>query len=86
LTLKTFCAVIDLNVSSKRALLCALDILVVDEHGINAIFKQYDLPEMHIKIGIDSGENPIIEYGSSGTKSHIDILGYPITMLPKSHR
>ena len=38
---------------------------------------------MHIKIGIDSGENAIIEYGSSGTKSHVDILGYPMNVAAK---
>ncbi len=76
-------AAVDLNVSGKRAVLCALHMLIVVEHGINAIFRQYDFPELHIKIGIDSGENAIIEYGSSGTRSHIDILGYPMNVAAK---
>jgi adenylate cyclase len=73
----------DLNVSCKRAVLCAIHMLIVVEHGINAILKRSDFPEVHIKIGIDSGENAIIEYGSSGAKSHIDILGYPMNVTAK---
>ena len=74
---------VDFNVSSERAVVCALQMLLVVEHGINAIFKQFDFPEVHIKIGIDSGENAIIEYGSSGMKSHVDILGYPMNVTAK---
>jgi len=54
---------VDFNVPSERAVVCALHMLLVVEHGINAIFKQFDFPEVHIKIGIDSGESAIIEYG-----------------------
>ena len=74
---------VDFNVSSERAVVCALQMLLVVEHGINAIFKQFDFPEVRIKIGIDSGENAIIEYGSSGMKSHVDILGYPMNVTAK---
>ncbi|HET7147529.1 MAG TPA: adenylate/guanylate cyclase domain-containing protein [Candidatus Nitrosopolaris sp.] len=73
----------EISVSARRAVMCALHMLIVVEHGINAILKQSDFPEVHIKIGIDSGENAIIEYGSSGSKSHIDILGYPMNVTAK---
>jgi len=74
---------VDFDVSSERAVVCALHMLLVLEHGINASFKQFDFPEVHIKIGIDSGKNAIIEYGSSGMKSHVDILGYPMNVTAK---
>jgi class 3 adenylate cyclase len=37
----------------KRALLCAIDMLITVVHGVNTIFKEFDFPELHIKIGID---------------------------------
>src|SRR5438132_4534232 len=74
-----FQVAVDFNVSSERAVVCALQMLLVVEHGINAIFKQFDFPEVHIKIG----ESAIIEYGSSEMKSHVDILGYPMNVTAK---
>ena len=71
------------HIACKKALLCAINMLIIVEHGINATMKQFDFPDLHIKIGIESGENAIIEYGSRGTKSHIDILGYPMNIAAK---
>lgn len=75
----------DFHTSYKRALLCAIDMLITVGHGVNTIFKEFDLPELHIKIGIDSGVNAIIEYGSSSSKakSHIDVIGYPMNLTAK---
>lgn len=73
----------DFNVSSKNAVSCAMNMLVVVDQGINEVLKEFDFPDLHIKIGIDSGENAIIEYGSTGTRSHIDILGYPMNVTAK---
>ena len=36
--------------------------LIVIKDGINPILNQYDYPELSIKIGIDEGENLIIQY------------------------
>jgi class 3 adenylate cyclase len=54
-------------------------------HGVNTVFREFNFPELHIKIGIDSGVNAIIEYGSSSsvTKSHVDIIGYPMNLTAK---
>lgn len=73
----------DFNVSSKNAVSCAMNMLVVVQQGINDVLKEFDFPDLHIKIGIDSGENAIIEYGSTGTRAHIDILGYPMNVTAK---
>ena len=69
----------------KRALLCAIDMLITVVHGVNTIFNEFDFPELHIRIGIDSGVNAIIEYGlsSTETKSHIDIIGHPMNLTAK---
>ena len=60
-----------------------MNMLVVVQQGINDVLKEFNFPDLHIKIGIDSGENAIIEYGSTGTRSHIDILGYPMNVTAK---
>ena len=36
---------------------------------------QYDYPELSVKIGIDEGENVIVQYGHDKS-SPIDVLGY----------
>jgi hypothetical protein len=48
--------------------------LVAVERGINVILNQFDFPDLHIKIGIDSGQKSIIKYGSKRTKSNVDIM------------
>lgn len=75
----------DIHTSYKRALLCAIRMLTTVGHGVNTVFREFNFPELHIKIGIDSGVNAIIEYGSSSsvTKSHVDIIGYPMNLTAK---
>lgn len=73
----------DFHVACKRALECAMAMLLTIEHGVNVILKQYSFPELHIKVGIDSGESAIIDYGSKGEKSHIDLIGYPMNLIAK---
>jgi class 3 adenylate cyclase len=50
--------------------------------GINPILNQYDYPELSIKIGIDEGENVIVQYGHD-KDSPIDILGYCMSIAAK---
>jgi adenylate cyclase len=73
----------DFHAACKRALECAMAMLLTVEHGVNVILKQYDFPDLHIKVGIDSGENAIIDYGSKGEKSHVDLIGYPMNLTAK---
>jgi adenylate cyclase len=50
---------------------------------INAILnKRYGYPELFAKIGIDAGENAIIQYGYD-QGSPIDILGYSMNIAAK---
>jgi class 3 adenylate cyclase len=46
-----------------RAIKCARCMLQVAHKGINPILNQYDCPVMNVRIGIDTGENAIIQSG-----------------------
>jgi adenylate cyclase len=51
------------KVACSRAIHCAKCMLQVANRGINPILNQYDCPEMNIRIGIDVGENAVIQSG-----------------------
>ena len=65
-----------------KAVQCANSMISVIKNGINPMLKQYDYPELHIKIGIDEGENVIGQYGHD-KRSLIDILGYNMSVTAK---
>lgn len=54
-----------------RAIHCAKCMLQVAHGGINPILNQYDCPQMNIRIGIDVGENAVIQ---SGWDIHPDLI------------
>jgi class 3 adenylate cyclase len=56
--------------------------LAVVRNGINPILNQYDYPELNVKIGMDEGENVIVQYGHDRS-SQIDILGYCMNIAAK---
>jgi adenylate cyclase len=62
---------------------CAKSMINVVKDEINAILnKRYGYPELSVKIGIDVGENAIIQYGYE-QRSPIDILGYTMNVAAK---
>jgi adenylate cyclase len=65
-----------------NAIYCAQSMITVVRNGINPILNQYDYPELSIKIGIDEGENTIVQYGNDKS-SPIDILSYCISIAAK---
>jgi class 3 adenylate cyclase len=65
-----------------RAVQCARSMLAVVKNGINPILNQYDYPELNVKIGMDEGENVIVQYGHDKS-SLIDILGYCMNIAAK---
>jgi class 3 adenylate cyclase len=65
-----------------RAVQCSKSMLAVVKNGINPILNQYDYPELNVKIGMDEGENVIVQYGHDRT-SQIDILGYCMNIAAK---
>jgi adenylate cyclase len=65
-----------------RAVQCSKSMLTVVKNGINPILNQYDYPELNVKIGMDEGENVIVQYGHDRS-SPIDILGYCMNIAAK---
>lgn len=65
-----------------KAVHCARSMMTVIKNGINPILNQYDYPELNVKVGIDEGENVIVQYGEDKS-SLIDILGYCMSIAAK---
>ncbi|NIP62815.1 MAG: adenylate/guanylate cyclase domain-containing protein [Nitrosopumilaceae archaeon] len=65
------------------AVTCAESMIKVVKLGINPLLKQYDYPDLQVKIGIDYGENTIIRYGNDEKESHVDLLGSSMNMAAK---
>jgi class 3 adenylate cyclase len=65
-----------------KAVQCAKSMITVIKNGINPILNRYDYPELSVKIGIDEGENLIVQYGHDKS-SLIDILGYSMSITAK---
>jgi class 3 adenylate cyclase len=69
------------SLASNNAISCALNMLLVVQQGINPIIEEFGFSKLQIKIGIDSGENAIVEYAFNIKNSHVDIIGYPMNIL-----
>src|SRR5690242_10522376 len=68
--------------ASDKAVRCAKSMITIIKNGINPILNQYDYPELSVKIGIDEGENVIVQYGHDKS-SPIDVLGYCMSIAAK---
>jgi adenylate cyclase len=74
-----------------NAVNCARSMIRIMREGINPILNQYDYAEMNVRVGIDLGENVVVQYGwdtfnVDGKKlktPHFDILGYTINIATK---
>lgn len=76
---------------SVNAVNCARAMIRIMREGINPILNQYDYPELNVRIGIDLGENVVVQYGwdthtVEGKQfrwPYYDILGYTINVAAK---
>jgi len=74
-----------------NAVNCARSMIKIMRDGINPILNQNDYPEMNLRVGIDLGENAVVQYGwdthtVDGKRlrwPHYDILGYTINIATK---
>lgn len=75
-----------------NAISCACSMIKVVCQGINPILNQYDYPELSVRIGIDVGENAVVQFGWDThtldgkivlKDPHFDILGYTISITAK---
>jgi class 3 adenylate cyclase len=82
----------DLYLPCINAVNCAYAMIRVIQEGINPILNQYDYPEIRVRVGIDVGENVVVQYGwdiyeldnkQIVKKQHLDILGYTISIAAK---
>ena len=65
-----------------RAVRCGISMLAIIKNGLNPILNQYDYPDLSAKIGIDEGENIIVQYGHD-QNSPLDILSYCMSVSAK---
>jgi adenylate cyclase len=77
---------------SINAVNCACSMIKVIREGLNPILNQYDYPELNVRIGIDLGENAVVQYGWEtrtidgkviSKKPQLDILGYTMSIATK---
>ena len=82
----------DFHARSINAVSCACSMIKVICQGINPILNQYDYPELRVRIGLDIGENAVVQFGwdthTINGKAilrdpHFDILGYTISITAK---
>ena len=74
-----------------NAVNCARSMIKIVRAGINPILNQYDYPEINVRVGIDLGENVVVQYGWDTHRvdskklqiPHYDILGYTINIATK---
>ena len=86
-----FLAIDDKYLPCVNAVNCARSMIKIMQLGINPILNQYDYPEINVRVGIDLGENVVVQYGwdtfnVDGTKlkrPHYDIIGYTINIATK---
>ncbi len=67
----------------KNVLNCATSILEIIKEVINPAFKENDLPEIRVRIGLTYGDALVVLYGNSLEKAHIDIIGSSISLASK---
>jgi class 3 adenylate cyclase len=82
----------NLRVPCANAVACAQAMIKVMDQGVNPILNQYDYPELHVRVGIDVGDNVVVQYGWDAhtledgvqiKRPHLDILGYTINVTAK---
>ncbi|HEX2557607.1 MAG TPA: adenylate/guanylate cyclase domain-containing protein [Nitrososphaera sp.] len=86
-----FLATDDVYLPCINAVNCARSMIKIVRDGINPILNQYDYPEMSVRVGIDIGENVVVQYGwdthtingKQLRRPHFDILGYTINIATK---
>jgi adenylate cyclase len=90
---------LDQYMPCTNAVYCARSMVRAVKEGFNVILNQEGYPELDVRVGIDVGENVVVQYGwdiqpssSLGIgdnrqvitkKAHYDILGYTINMAAK---
>ncbi len=86
-----FLATDDKYLPCVNAVNCAHSMIKIIREGINPILNQYDYAEINVRVGIDLGENVVVQYGwdifnidgKKFKRPHFDILGHTINIATK---
>lgn len=70
-------------IKNDLAVDCALTLQRLVGDGLNAVFSERGLPNIQIRIGLDSGEAYVETIGSPATKQHKDIIGDVVNLAAK---
>jgi adenylate cyclase len=65
------------------ALDCALAVRRLLYNALNPVLKKYGCPNIHIRIGLESGDAYVVSIGSPSTKRHKDIIGAVVNLACK---
>ncbi len=77
-----FPSIYNKSLTCNKAVDCAKSMITIIKKGFSPVLNQHNYPELKVKIGIDEGENVIIQHGHDES-SHIDILGYSMNKSSK---
>jgi adenylate cyclase len=61
---------------------CAKSIINVLTNGIDPILRNYECPELFVKVGAEEGQNVVVQYAYDRS-SQIDLLGYTMNVSAK---
>jgi class 3 adenylate cyclase len=61
---------------------CAKSIINVLTNGIDPILRNYECPELFVKVGAEEGQNVVVQYAYDRS-SQIDLLGYTMNVSSK---
>jgi hypothetical protein len=70
-------------IKNDLALDCALTLRHLVYHGLNPSYKKHGLPQIEVRLGLDSGEAYIETIGNPATKQHKDIIGAVVNIATK---
>lgn len=65
------------------ALDCGLTMRKLVYEGLNPVFKENDLEQINVRVGIDAGDAFVLVLGNPETKQHKDIIGEVVSIASK---
>ena len=70
-----------------NAVNCARSMIKIMRQGLNPILSEYDYPEMRVRVGIDVGENVVVQYSGDSSSSRCLSAGQKdkLKVLKKPH-
>ena len=67
----------------KNALNCSRAVLEIIREALNPAFKESELPEITVRIGLAYGNALVVLYGKDLEEAHVDIVGSSMSLASK---